>query len=195
MTPTIRDTRRASRLAFQQALAIAASLSLALLCSAATAAAPKAPPKFADYLITARDQPSAGPRPPLRLTTRTARRYTTVIHRAYSEPPNFAGHLRVASWGCGTDCRNFAVLDQNTGQAYTLPNVDAIVGAMGNADERVDFRLDSRLLIISGSFNEKPPEGKFYYLWTGQRLKRIFTGPLAVETIDTSPVETQTPAR
>lgn len=195
MTPKIRETRRASRLAFPQALAVASALSLALLCSAATAAAPKAPPEFTDYPITARDQPRAGPHPPLRLTTRTARRYTTVIHNAYREPPNFAGHLQVASWGCGTDCRNFAVLDQKTGQAYTLAGVDAIVGAMGNDDERVDFRLDSRLLIISGSFNEKPPEGKFYYLWTGQRLERIFTGPLSVETIDTSPVGTQTPAR
>lgn len=195
MTPTIRDIRRASPLAFPRALAIASALSLALLCSAATAAAPKARPKFTDYPTTARDQPLAGSHPPLRLTTRTARRYTTVIHHAYNEPPNFAGHLRVAAWGCGTDCRNFAVLDQNTGQAYTLPNVDAIVGAMGNGDERVDFRLDSRLLIISGSFNEKPPEGRFYYLWTGQRLKPIFTEPLAVEMIDTSPVETQTPAR
>ena len=195
MTPTIRETRRASRLALPQALAVASALSLALLCPAATAATPKAPPKFTDYPITARDQPRADPHPPLRLTTRTARRYTTVIHNAYKEPPNFAGHLRVASWGCGTDCRNFAVLDQNTGQAYTLPGVDAIAGAMGNDDERVDFRLDSRLLIISGSFNEKPLQGKFYYLWTGQRLKRIFTGPLPVEAIDTSPVETQKPAR
>lgn len=195
MPPTIRETRRASRLALPQALAVASALSLALLCPAATAATPKAPPKFTDYPITVRDQPRAGPPPPLRLTTRTARRYTTVIHNAYKEPPNFAGHLRVASWGCGTDCRNFAVLDQNTGQAYTLPGVDAIAGAMGNDDERVDFRLDSRLLIISGSFNEKPLQGKFYYLWTGQRLQRIFTGPLPVEAIDTSPVETQTPAR
>ena len=195
MSPTIQSAPSARRFTLPQGLAIASALSMILLCPATAAAAPKAPPQFIDYPTTARDQPLAGSHPPLRLTTRTARRYTTVIHHAYNEPPNFAGHLRVAAWGCGTDCRNFAVLDQNTGQAYTLPSVDAIVGAMGNGDERVDFRLDSRLLIISGSFNEKPPEGKFYYLWTGQRLKRIFTEPLAVEMIDTSPVETQTPAR
>ncbi len=157
----------------------AGALSLALLGPAV--AAPKAPPAFGDYPTRASDRPHAGPRPPLRLTTRTARRYTTVIHNAYKEPPDFAGHLRVAIWGCGTDCRNIAVLDQNTGRAFTFPDVNSISGAMGNSDERVDYRVDSRLLIVSGSFDNERVERKFYYLWTGDRLRRIFSEPLKIE--------------
>ena len=53
---------------------------------------------------------------------------------------------------------------------------------MGNDDERVEFKQDSRLLIVSGSLNEGVP-GKFYYLWTGKSLQRIRTMPLAVEPI------------
>jgi hypothetical protein len=197
-TQTTHATRHATRFALSPALTIACALALALLCPAAfaatAAAAPKAAPKFSDYPTTARDLPRAGPHPPLRLTTRTARRFTTVIHTEYNEPANFAGHLRVAQWGCGTDCRNIAVLDQNTGLAYTLPHVDVIAGVMGNDDERVDFRLDSRLLVISGSFNDKPPGGKFHYLWTGQRLELVFTKPLVVE-LDVPPVEPPAPAR
>lgn len=159
----------------------ACALSLALL--GAAGAAPKAAPTFGDHPVKASDRADAGvPRPPLRLSTRTARRYTTVIHNAYQEPPNFAGHLRVASWGCGTDCRNIAVLDQRSGRVFTFPGVNAISGAMGNSEERVDFRLDSRLLIVAGSFDNERVERKFYYLWTGDRLRRIFSEPLKVET-------------
>lgn len=151
-----------------------------LLCTATAYA--KNPPKFTDYPATASYQPKTGTRPPLRLTTQTARRFTTAIHRAYNEAPNFAGHLHVVSWGCGTDCRNIAVLDYETGQVYTLPNVNEISGAMGNDDERVDFRPDSRLLIIAGSLDHAQSAGKFYYVWTGRHLKRVFTEPLGVNS-------------
>jgi hypothetical protein len=158
-----------------------AVLSLLALC-AATASAGN-PPQFTDYPVVATDQSRSGTRPPLRLTTRTARRYTTAIHRAYSEPPNFAGHLHVVIWGCGTDCRNFALIDYKTGLVHTLPNVDEIGGEMGNDDERVDFRSDSRLLIIAGTLDHGQSAGKFYYLWTGKRLERVFTEPLVVDVV------------
>lgn len=157
-----------------------------MLCASASAAAgstPKSAPRFVDYPATQGEAPRASDPVRLRLTNSATRRYTTVLHLEFKEPANFAGHLRVALWGCGTDCRNFAVLDKNTGAAYTLPHVEEIAGVMGNDDERVEFRQDSRLLIISGSINEGTVPGKFYYLWTGKSLKRISAMPLAVEPI------------
>ena len=64
---------------------------------------------------------------------------------------------------------------------------------MGNDEERVDFRPDSRLLIISGCINDGTAPGKFYYLWTGKRLQRIGSAPLVVEPIDTTPVDVSAP--
>ena len=46
------------------------------------------------------------------LSTKLAKRYKTVISLAMAEPANFAGNYRVASWGCGTDCRGFAIINK-----------------------------------------------------------------------------------
>jgi len=173
-----------------------ALLSLALLGAGAPAYAdppPNAAPQFSDYPITRDDLARTGVHPKVRLNSPLARRYTTVIHQEFTQPPNFSGHFRVARWGCGTDCRNFAVLDQNTGSTFTLPGVEEIAGVMGNDEERVDFRPDSRLLIISGCINDGTAPGKFYYLWTGKRLQRIGSAPLVVEPIDTTPVDVSAP--
>jgi len=167
-------------------LPVASLALLAMLCASVPAVAgpsPQSAPRFSDYPATRSAQPRAANPIGLRLTSPSTRRYGTILHEEFKKPANFAGHLRVALWGCGTDCRNFAVLDQNTGAAYTLPHVDEISGAMGNDDERIEFRQDSRLLVISGSINDGTVPGKFYYLWTGKRLQRIRSMPLAFEPI------------
>ena len=149
-------------------------------------------PQFSDYPVSQHDRPHASGRIRLRLDSAQTRRHTTVLHEAFTLPANFAGHLRVALWGCGTDCRNFAILDKNTGAAYTLPDVGSITGIMGNEDERVDFRLDSRMLVISGCFNDdcfsdNAKAHKYYYLWTGKSLRLIRTTPLTIQPVDTGP--------
>ncbi len=167
-------------------LPAAVVVSLAMLCANASAVAgpvAESVPRFSDYPATRQAQPRAGELVELRLTTSITRRYTTVLHREFGQPANFAGHLRVALWGCGSDCRNFAILDKHTGVAYTLPRVEEIAGVMGNDDERVEFRQDSRLLVIAGSLDDASAPGRFYYLWTGKRLERIGSAPLAIEPI------------
>ncbi|MBN3738532.1 hypothetical protein [Burkholderia seminalis] len=129
-------------------------------------------------------QPAASPR----LAGKEARLYRTVIRDAFTQPANFAGHYRVAIWGCGTDCRNFAIVDKYTGATYTMPGVTAISGVMGNDDERVDFRAGSTLLIVAGCFNgdcddNHAKAARFFYTWTGKRLRPIGTCPLHVEPI------------
>ncbi|CAB3768866.1 hypothetical protein B7G54_11230 [Burkholderia puraquae] len=129
-------------------------------------------------------KPAAAPR----LTSKEARLYRTVIRDEFTQPANFAGHYRVATWGCGTDCRNFAIVDQYTGATYTMPGVQAIAGVMGNDEERVDFRPGSTLLIVAGCFNDDCDDSnakaaRFFYEWTGTRLRRVGTCPLAIEPI------------
>lgn len=151
----------------------------------ATAAAACPSPSFERYpapAASAPRKPAAAPR----LTTREARLYRTVIRDEFPQPANFAGHYRVATWGCGTDCRNFAIVDKYTGATYTMPGVQAIAGVMGNDEERVDFRPGSTLLIVAGCFNDDcdyndAKAARFFYEWTGTRLRRVGTCPLAIE--------------
>nr|WP_174923058.1 MULTISPECIES: hypothetical protein [Burkholderia] len=168
----------------------------AMLAGWATAAqpAPATPsaadcpsPSFARYPARPGTAPPTPARAP-RLTGKEARLYRTVIRDEFTQPANFAGHYRVAIWGCGTDCRNFAIVDKYTGATYTMPGIQAVAGVMGNDEERVDFRPDSRLLIVAGCFNDDCDDSnakaaRFFYEWTGTRLRPIGACPLAIEPI------------
>ena len=75
--------------------------------------------------------------PKLKLHSKHARQYKTMITEVASEPANFAGHYRVITWGCGTDRHGFAIVNKLTGDVYTLPGVNYVAGVMGNDDERI----------------------------------------------------------
>jgi hypothetical protein len=94
---------------------------------------------------------------------------------------NFAGHHVVAGWGCGTGCTNAAIIDTRTGDLFwpdQFYNVDASYGG-GYSDKQLDFRKNSRLLIIHGRPGGKDenapgkPSGDHYYEWTGKRLRLL----------------------
>ncbi|MGS0892112.1 hypothetical protein ACVBGC_06060 [Burkholderia stagnalis] len=154
--------------------------------AAATPACPS--PSFDHYPAPAGrapHMPAAAPR----LSSKEARLYRTVIRDEFAQPANFAGHYRVAIWGCGTDCRNFAIVDKLTGATYTMPGVKAISGVMGNDDERVDFRAGSTLLIVAGCFNDDCDAGnakaaRFFYEWTGARLRPVGVCPLVIAPLE-----------
>jgi hypothetical protein len=110
-----------------------------------------------------------------------ARTYRTVIRREMSRGANFAGHYRVAIWGCGSSCAQFAVIDLNTGRAITVPGVDNVSGTHLGADDflpRTDsnawgfrFKRNSRLLVLVGEMNEDDSkDGAFYYVLKNDRL-------------------------
>ena len=111
------------------------------------------------------------------LTTRLAKKYKSVITVESAKPVNFAGHYRVATWGCGTDCRGFAIINKHTGVVYTLPGVEYVAGVMGNEDERLAFKADSKLFIMTGIQNDKV-EGKFYYIWGKEKLTLLTKHPI-----------------
>ncbi len=144
-------------------------------------------PSFADYPAvpeSTKQQPAARPS----LTTAKSRLFRTAIRQDFAEKANFAGHYRVTTWGCGTDCRDFAIADKNTGSVYTMPGESSVSGVMGNDDDRISFRPDSRLFVVAGCFNEDEaclnnPKKRFYE-WTGKRLRLIHQCPLEVVQFD-----------
>lgn len=116
------------------------------------------------------------------LATPRSKRYRTIISLEGRKEPNFAGHYRVVTWGCGTDCHGFAIVDRVTGIAFTDPSIEYVAGAMGNNEPRIDFRSNSRLLILNGLINDDR-EGKFFYEWTGKGLRLINRAPLLKEDL------------
>lgn len=128
----------------------------------------RALPRFDDYPALPLFK---GQNAPLRLT-RESREFKTRLREAAREKPNFAGHYIVARWGCGSGCLSGAFIDARSGRVYMLPfTIVCCFGMDLDQDaERMEFRPDSKLLIIRGLLNEEGPAGTRYYKWEGNRL-------------------------
>jgi hypothetical protein len=131
-------------------------------------------PKFADYPVATafRGTPAAP-----KFATPGQRQFRTAIRDATAKGPNFAGHYRIAEWGCGTGCVQIAVVDVQTGEVYdgpfgALPNGAISFDAYPADQSGISYRLDSSLLVIRGCPNEKDCAG-YYYLWSENRFKQL----------------------
>jgi len=119
-----------------------------------------------------------------------ARNWRTALREGSKSGPRFAGHYAVASWGCGSGCIEFGLVDLKTGKVFfpdgitpitvsPLVDADDFEASARPEDERV-FRCkaDSRLLIVVGSiedeFASKERSGAFYYVLENDKLKKIY---------------------
>jgi hypothetical protein len=99
-----------------------------------------------------------------------ARTFRTRLRNAVAEAkgPNFAGHMIVTSWGCGTSCQMVALIDARNGRVHFAPD---------NATAGVDFRADSRLIVFNPAKNlrEAPAvDAKTeLYLWERGKLTKL----------------------
>ena len=139
-------------------------------------------PRFGDYPIA---ESWHGMPAPVRLTTASERLFRTNLTNAAGEPPNFAGHYRFTFWGCGSNCGAGALVDLQTGIVYPPP-----LGAHGTGWNRwimspglfegsdVEFRLNSRLLIVKGGINYSEQlkanvPDVYYFLWEESRFRQV----------------------
>lgn len=142
-----------------------------IICAAAIAAVAQAPtfPEFATH------EGLKGPPAKPVLRTRTQKTFATQIRRQAVSPPNFAGHYKVAEWGCGSSCVSIAVIDLATGNVYDGPF--EILGYAipyryeGGSDE-LEYRATSRLMIARGCPDDKNC-GTYYYEWEGGHFHRL----------------------
>jgi hypothetical protein len=83
-----------------------------------------------------------------------ARRYRTVLRLAAAEGPNFNGHYRVARWGCGTNCLDWAIIDLMSGDTW-FPSEQASncwaphESDRANVPDYFELRLGSSLLVLN----------------------------------------------
>jgi hypothetical protein len=130
-------------------------------------------PAFADYAVRERFR---GRPAPVRLATDPqARFFRTKLREGARAGPNFADHLTVVTWGCGTGCQVNAIVDARTGEIHPQ-------WLQTNAG--VAVRRGSALLIADPVDTLERPPGPCSscgipaaYLWRGNHLEPVGDGP------------------
>lgn len=141
-------------------------------------------PAFGEYPTAAEEVTSA---PKLNVKNNPiATRYQIVLRREMAESPNYAGHYRLAFWGCGASCAMFAVINLRTGSVITAKDFGYVVGADLAADGFLSgtpsdgwgfrFKRNSSLLVVLGAPDENESKtGAYYFVLQGEKLHLIHT--------------------
>lgn len=170
------ETTPSPRLSRRRPALLCAAAALLLISHSAAASAQTRVPKFRDYPVREvfRGRPA-----PVRLTPDT-RLFRTRLRAAGREKANFAGHYAVTTWGCGTGCRNGAVVDLKTGRVYPLP-LQLCCWPYGEPPypEPLEFRAGSRLIVLTGARGATETEdgevGVHFYEFRGGRFRHLHT--------------------
>ncbi len=111
-----------------------------------------------------------------------AEAFRTRLRRALAEGTDFAGHYKIAGWGCGTGCISGAVIDVRNGRVYFPEELYAFSVGYFTGEyetEPLKYRKNSRLLILSGipgSADDNVPQrpwGDYYFEWKHGRFRQI----------------------
>lgn len=84
-----------------------------------------------------------------------ARLFRTVIKGDASSGPNYAGHFTFASWGCGTSCFQYAIIDSVTGKIVKYQEEPVIFTTYPPS-----YDLNNRVLIINQKDSYFNQDGK-----------------------------------
>lgn len=133
-------------------------------------------PELSDY--PAGERFTGRPAPVKLNSAPDARMFRTVLRRQAAEGPNFAGHYRLAEWGCGSGCLSIAVVDSSTGNVVFPDNVSPIAFMHYYKDESMDrygivYNVKSRLLIVCGMSCEHDQDGDYYFVFENGRFREI----------------------
>ncbi len=89
----------------------------------------------------------------LDMSSELARTYKTAFTNALKQPVSFNGHYVVTSWGCGSGCLSYGIVDKLTGKVYQAPGDDYGNTAGYSGDEYFDktrWSIDSNLFKAIG---------------------------------------------
>lgn len=105
-----------------------------------------------------------------------ARMFRTRLTEARNEGVNFAGHYIFTYWGCGTNCLVGAVIDGKTGKVFFPEEVAGLGVGLPGTDieaEALEFRKDSKMLIVRGALSNGDSVGTHYLVWEGNRFRKL----------------------
>ncbi|MGJ4925965.1 hypothetical protein ACQR1I_11650 [Bradyrhizobium sp. HKCCYLS2038] len=149
---------------------------LSWIISAATAMAQgsAAVPQFKQYLT---NEVFRGKAVTVVLNTPEKVAFRTRLREAGRQQANFAGHYVLTTWGCGDTCLMGAAVDRLSGQVTFLPATTCCWGELDPRYKPVEFRLGSRLLVLSGQLNEKGVKGDHFFEFKNGEFTPISTIP------------------
>ena len=156
--------------------AVAAVLAALAFCTTAQARdkTPNRAPRFADYPVTKLLHIRvAKPRVPRNWHEDPRLRLLDTV--GSDRRANFAGHYFAAVWGCGTACVTGAIVEARTGRIIPLPTVSSWLD-VHDKFEGIEFRHNSRLLVLSGQRSEKKGDmGQHFYVLENGKLRFLKT--------------------
>lgn len=115
-----------------------------------------------------------GPVAKARLSDVKSRQYAANLRSVEKGPVNFAGSGIFAIWGCGASCVMGASVDARTGNVAWLPFTVCCWST--DIPEPLEFRADSRLLVVHGSRDETGPgSAVHYYTFDGKKFSELLT--------------------
>jgi hypothetical protein len=114
-----------------------------------------------------------------KINSEEARKYRTRIRNGAIHGANFAGHYTIISWGCGTSCGVYVIVDARTGNVHWPPEISQGVD-LGVAGP--EYRLNSTLLVVANCpspdvYGYKNCDRKFYN-WNGSQLMLLKAEPM-----------------
>jgi hypothetical protein len=117
-------------------------------------------------------------KPALPILSKGQRMFRTMIRQGANKPVEFAGHYTVPSWGCGTGCIGYAIVDSLTGRVYGPSGVSELPYSWekeheGQVPERMEFHPKSRLIKINGCPGERDCGFYDYLIVDGSGLKLL----------------------
>ena len=123
-------------------------------------------PRFADYPETKISHARvARPAVPRRWPEELSLRLTDSVYE--TSRANFAGQYFMAVMPCGTTCVMGAVVEARTGRLITMPSISGW-NEVHDKFQGIDFRHNSRLVVLSGARNETPGDmGQLFMRWRG----------------------------
>jgi len=118
------------------------------------------------------------------VSTAKVRKHKTVLEQAVRDGANFNGYYRVAWWGCGTNCVEWAVINLKTGVVWFAaePALSCFAAADNTGSsphETLETRVSSKLFYLY--FCDPPFRGdrtfnmRRVYVWSGSTPQLIRT--------------------
>lgn len=126
------------------------------------------PPSFQEYAIEVAE--IRNPRLDLK-SHPVGRTFPTVLRRGVRQNGvNFAGRFSLVEWGCGSDCRWFAIIDLRNGRIYRESSFVLLRGAQ--------YRADSALFVANprypGADNFLADVPTSYWVWQNGALSCLY---------------------
>jgi hypothetical protein len=106
------------------------------------------------------------------IDTKEKHEFRTMIRQIAKQPANFAGHYIAGSWGCGTGCTQWVIVDAITGKVSPIYDVEAPTPTPGDFSY-AKYSIDSDVIVFHGTMTDNGYDGLHYFKMENGKLTPI----------------------